>query len=140
MKFSTSFVALTHFALAFAVAVPEGQDCGVLGVMPVPEGADASEYRKCLEHPIQLLDGTLEERDSDLVARACYHGNQTPACSKDGWCYMNCDVNGEWCWMAENRGKGAWTSCKSHNDCVTAYFKRAAFCGVGGCKDCGCSC
>lgn len=28
------------------------EECGDLGVMPVPEGEDPSKYRKCLRHPL----------------------------------------------------------------------------------------
>ncbi|EUC43040.1 hypothetical protein COCMIDRAFT_101862 [Bipolaris oryzae ATCC 44560] len=69
-------------------------------------------------------------------------------CDK-GWCWRNCDgpfVNADvglkktWCWLAYESGNGGWTPCGRWQDCEWSYNNKAAKCGKGDCKACGCGC
>ncbi|KAL9945966.1 hypothetical protein D7B24_004777 [Verticillium nonalfalfae] len=153
--------AVTHAETTEKRALRLEQKCGILGVMEVPEGEDASEVRDCREHPTRLLQPGMNpgdaplptdyEESSDkspspqhrarslLAKRACWFG-KVVGCSKTGFCYRKCcDVDGPWCWTAKGReGLGGWWTCNSDRDCLM----RDA-CGMSKaplCKDCGCSC
>lgn len=137
--------ALLQAAQVLAEAAPMNAtaECGVLGVMDVPEGADPSEYRQCAEHPVALLTGDPSqhhETGTGLSRRECWHG-RAAGCSKTGWCYKRCcsGAYGAWCWTAKgSNGKGDWLSCNRDSDCTV---KQACGRSNGGsCKECGCSC
>ncbi|KAH7126592.1 hypothetical protein B0J11DRAFT_432271, partial [Dendryphion nanum] len=109
-------------------------ECGSLGVMEVPRGENATEYRKCRDHPLASKQSpevvpkrsvgstspanTFERRRrADIEKRACWHGASF-GCS-DNWCWSICDhyTTGKWCWLAVNDGKGAWAKCSAANQC-----------------------
>lgn len=63
----------------------------------------------------------------------------------NGWCWRNCDgpfLNWPktWCWLAYESGNGGWTPCGRWQDCEWSYNNKAAKCGKGDCKACGCGC
>ncbi|KAF8898184.1 hypothetical protein CPB85DRAFT_1152564, partial [Mucidula mucida] len=109
------------------------EECGALGVMKVPDvlpaGANATDIRKCANHPFTLEDGGLARAhprnpafDTSLTRRA------PDACVTDApygcssrptgkYCWKVCGNNGEWCWLANNFGVGSWTTCETYQDC-----------------------
>ncbi|KAI0543369.1 hypothetical protein F4679DRAFT_593056 [Xylaria curta] len=109
-------------------------ECGHIdNVMLVPEGANATDYRTCIEHPL----GRAGPSDGDsLSKRACWLGQAT-GCSK-GYCWKRCGddlAQGHWCWTAIG-GTGDWYQCSVDEQCHD-YMP----CGEGkGCASCGCSC
>ncbi|KAJ7573254.1 hypothetical protein C8J56DRAFT_805108, partial [Mycena floridula] len=127
-----------------------GRECGILGVMKLPEvlpaGIDLSpeKIRKCAEHPLRLIPSELKDEmeatvstvnaGSSLTKRACEFGSPF-GCSEHGFCWKVCDSAGGWCFTAKNGGIGAFETCETFNDCNTGMA-----CGIGNCKDCGCSC
>jgi hypothetical protein len=82
-----------------------------------------------LEQPLRL--GGVNTRGCAVRAYGC----------EDGYCWDKCSSKGEWCWLALERGRGDWVTCrKGHDeDCAPTIFRDA---GCGQCdKDvCGCSC
>lgn len=74
------------------------------------------------------------EHNNPLFKRECVDNNAF-GCSKNGYCWKNCDAAGGWCWTAEGDGTGDWIKCKSDDDCNMGQS-----CGAGDCDDCGCSC
>ena len=131
------------------------EECGNLGVMPVPEGADPSKYRHCLRHPSghdlgptepNSFDGTqgLSRREDSpanvLGKRACWKGRSygcSSGNSQDKWfCWKRCgsDYNaGQWCWLAADRGNGPWLTCSVDDQCDERIIQNI---GCGG----ACSC
>lgn len=55
------------------------------------------------------------EPEDQLFKRDCWYGKYY-GCS-DGWCYSKCGQPGQWCWLAANRGEGAWLKCTNDNQC-----------------------
>ncbi|KAF3935454.1 hypothetical protein ABW20_dc0108010 [Dactylellina cionopaga] len=161
------FTAATLFLIAqisggMAAAVSSAAaECGSLGVMQVPAGADPANFRKCAGHPLghardlsqttytPLTPEQIEKAQNvKLDARsvipalsgrgvnACWFGANS-GCTK-GYCWKSCGNNGEWCWTASSGGSGPWVQCNSANQCGSGEA-----CGQGcksGSNDCGCSC
>lgn len=147
MKFNTVLVALmVQFAGVLSVsseidasAAALVEECGDLGVMEVPEGADPANYRKCADHPLgasrrkyeqSLAPSDLEEfekrspaelKGADIfgrAAQACYY-DAGLGCS-GGYCWKACGSNGQWCWTAANaNGDGNWFKCSTYTQCNT---------------------
>lgn len=51
MRATVALYLAAQIAIASASAISAEEECGDLGVMPVPPGEDPSQYRKCFEHP-----------------------------------------------------------------------------------------
>ncbi|KAE8153387.1 hypothetical protein BDV25DRAFT_136989 [Aspergillus avenaceus] len=78
-----------------------------------------------------------KEVSNVFAAQKCW--TRSPyGCSKNRWCWKQCGGSGQWCWLAHNSGKGAWTSCTTDADCAPGTGD--SDCGSTGCKACGCSC
>lgn len=149
-------------------------ECGDLGVMPIPDGADPSHYRKCLLHPAgnfnphEHMVETDRPREADIAEleskgwpqeqdelveaiskwesspnnvfaskrMACWYDSYW-GCSRDGWCWSSCgccpDLEGYWCWLAGDYGRGPWLRC-TRNDQCNPTLSPAMMCGGG----CGC--
>ncbi|KAK2766264.1 hypothetical protein FQN54_007781 [Arachnomyces sp. PD_36] len=154
MKLNVFLTVALQVAGGLATAIPDAEArCGDLGAMTVPEGADASQFRSCLEHPLgaRPQSSDLENRAppmsshdmtkraepvlrDDVTAQACWHGD--PVGCTDGYCWKTCGDNGEWCWTALHEGTGPWYKCSASDQCHE-YMA----CGVGSsCDSCGCSC
>ncbi len=158
MKFLTAAIALQIFSVVSARSAAEYaalvQECGDLGVMEVPEGADPSQYRHCEAHPLgtdrrkykeQSLAPVDEKRsNAGNIKAADIFGRKEQACwweSSFGctgrYCWKSCGKPGEWCWTAAGDGGGKWLECRNWSDCNTKQN-----CGKG-CrvsKSCGCGC
>jgi hypothetical protein len=147
-------------AEAHGVAVAELiAECGDLGIMAVPEGANAGDYRKCLDHPegtdralsdpassIAPLDNDIvvpgpdsrQLKGSEIFGREAMKCEYSAGlgCSRNGFCWKACGTagDGKWCWTAGGIGFGDWLKCTTYADCSTW-----AACGQG-CAECGCGC
>jgi len=77
----------------------------------------------------------------ELEARGdCWFGKPI-GCSKSGYCWSVCsESDGNWCWLARDRGNGPWESCSDDEHCVNVWTKGLIECALGNCKDCGCKC
>jgi len=60
--------------IARSLAVPDDlspttdvEECGDLGIMPIPDGADPSLYRKCLLHPLGNINPTKDDEGSNIA-------------------------------------------------------------------------
>ena len=167
MKITIALLAVTlQVTGVLSVAAPVDaalvEECGDLGVLEVPEGADASEYRKCANHPLgenprkywqslAPIDAEFVKRDAlanpvdlkganifDRAAQACYY--QAGLGCSGGYCWKACATpgDGKWCWTAGGDGGGPWLTCGSYSDCSSG-----SSCGKNckpGNKACGCSC
>ncbi|EJT76565.1 hypothetical protein GGTG_06483 [Gaeumannomyces tritici R3-111a-1] len=131
-------------------------------------GAHPESYRKCKEHPLLLLAGgmpTTPSEDGDVMeaeavalevraadaadagrrvfarACACLKSGSNIGCEKD-YCWKECGRNREWCWLADNGGTGAWTTCRSAFHCAGKAIgsDKRADCSRGNCGARGCSC
>lgn len=132
------------------------EECGDLGVMEIPTGADPTLYRHCESHPLgpnrriytntDLLDpDTVPIPDPAALKGADIFGRAAQACTWDasigctnGYCWKKCGNPGQWCWTAYNKGTGDWARCQRATDCNSKES-----CGKNckkGNKDCGCSC
>jgi hypothetical protein len=157
-------IIAAHLASVFSSTIPEGTaaQCGTLGIMEIPTadlstGLISAGVRKCREHPLGgtrpgpgdslapfedtfLLDPVDGLGSRNVLTAESSNACQTGApygCSK-GYCWKICGAGGEWCWTADNGGKGKWWTCNTFKDCGTGD-KYA--CGMGnGCASCGCSC
>ena len=134
MRFAPSFLmAALQLGAALSSPVEETTgECGALGIMDVdmsklPSSVNTSEIRTCAGHPA----GTSPDA---LTKRSCYWGKKRAGCSK-GYCWKKCGSNGQWCWSAYNDGYGDWIGCNKDSQCNVNQA-----CGLGNCKDCGCSC
>lgn len=160
MKFNIGLIAIAlQVAGVLSIAAPDAAaaaECGPLGVMTVADGADPSQVRRCVDHPIgkrrdhvwQSLAPPeyLEERSlADLKGRdifaskeqECYY-DAGLGCS-GGYCWRACGNkpgNGKWCWTAAGDGTGNWLTCIGYIQC-----NPHAACGKGNqCESCGCGC
>jgi hypothetical protein len=136
-------------------------ECGRLGVMEVPEGAEENTIRHCLEHP-RFGDSTFhpvparvsdqerlnaaelrgssgaDEAVNELFSKktsACLKGSRQFGC-KDGTCWRACGSSGNWAWLTAKYGVGPWLKCSIDAQCDY---------GIGvssgeGCESCGCDC
>lgn len=86
--------------------------------------------------------------ENPLRARACWYGAMS-GWGSNGRCWKRCGGNidnGHWCWLAADRGRGAWATCAgSQTQCTNDCRSKAGLtnrydCGVGNCSECGCSC
>ncbi|ETS79643.1 hypothetical protein PFICI_09496 [Pestalotiopsis fici W106-1] len=139
MKFNREFILALFGAttIVSASANPESArvaECGSSeNVMSIPEGANASEYRSCLNHPAGKAGPTAMD---SLEKRDCWFGGDHGC--KNGYCWKRWGddlTNGYWCWTALNGGNGNWIQCSTDSQCTTIVA-----CGLGDCKDCGCNC
>lgn len=80
----------------------------------------------------------------DTAAGCDAHLSDSYGCASNGYCWMKCTYGSQWCWSAEDSGRGDWKSCsKNHSkeDCNPSSHQLA--CGRN-CKDnsaqCGCFC
>ena len=83
-------------------------------------------------------DGANKTSPNPLEKRACWFG-RTYDCSR-GYCYQRCGMNGEWCWLAADEGRGPWLTCQYNPDCSYKKVGVNTLCSQGNCKACGCSC
>ncbi|KAK6533668.1 hypothetical protein TWF694_002601 [Orbilia ellipsospora] len=168
------FTAVTLFALAqitggFCAAVSSTvAECGSLGVFSpdtiLPEGVQASDVRRCADHPLgrdrDLKNASLAPMDAEFTKRSQNNGEMTAdtviahlsgrsaqacffgapyGCTK-GFCWKSCGKNGEWCWTANQGGLGQWQACSTFGDCApSSNYACGAGC-TGKSKACGCSC
>ncbi|KAH7357357.1 hypothetical protein BKA66DRAFT_473432 [Pyrenochaeta sp. MPI-SDFR-AT-0127] len=68
----------------------------------------------------------IQPSSKELQGRACWKGKGF-GCSKDQWCYARCNPPGEknegqWCWLAQDRGNGHWASCSEDKQCDFRKF------------------
>ncbi|UPX19194.1 uncharacterized protein EKO05_0009463 [Ascochyta rabiei] len=160
MKLTIGFLALAFQAAGVLSARTAEEhaalveECGDLGVLEIPEGADPSLYRHCAEHPIgaerQWEDASLAPeankprsdvanmKGAELFARACYSG--APYGCDKGYCWKICGDGGQWCWTALGDGGGAWRTCSVWSQCSDSQDHKCGKNCKEGSKACGCSC
>lgn len=146
MKLGTAILLTT--AIATGVFSADEDDCGSLGLMvpdgaKLPAGVNASDVRKCAEHPLgrQAGPGGLVKRGGGCGGT----GGKESGCS-EGFCWKDChgiDVIigqnfGAWCWTARgDEGFGNWYPCTRDSDCKPSYACGKAimgtYCGLCGC-------
>lgn len=145
MKLSTAILLTT--AMAMGVFSADEDECGSLGMMVVdeaklPAGVNASNVRKCVDHPLGRKAGPgLVKRGGGCGG----HGGRLSGCS-NGYCWKDChgidayigQNFGAWCWTAKGEeGYGNWYPCTSDSDCKPSYTCGRAFTGSY-CGRCGC--
>jgi hypothetical protein len=85
---TTTFVGITTGSVVVADAAQieaAKVECGsAQNVMRVPEGADAAQYRTCIEHPLGAAAGP--RAGESLVKRDCWYGANT-GCT-NGMCFF----------------------------------------------------
>ncbi|CEJ83690.1 hypothetical protein VHEMI03225 [[Torrubiella] hemipterigena] len=169
MKFSIPLSSAMAMAMAMAMATlgisaatPEANPsrvCGRLGVtMDVIETKnmtreELSNLRMCAEHPLGNIRPTEGESlapmpdqpipKPELSVRKADKCEWTAPYGCSGYyCWKSCGApgDGQWCWTANNGGKGAWNKCVTYADCGTddVTFGCGVNCWNGG--SCGCSC
>lgn len=91
-------------------------ECGDLGVMQIPEGADPAAYRKCANHPLgdskskfpphsvdpsdmKKRANSAQLKGAEIFSRAkqACEWNSRGGCS-GRYCWKACGNAGEWCW------------------------------------------
>jgi hypothetical protein len=139
--------------------LPEGTDISTLRKCkkhPSELGITSPQYNATIEESdltSAAKRGELIATDAELEKRGqCTTGGRGHGLDYDygcdnGWCWRNCDgpfwQTGErktWCWLAYESGAGGWTPCGRWQDCEWSYNNKAAKCGKGDCKACGCGC
>lgn len=145
MKLGTTILLTT--AIATGVFSADEDECGSLGLMvpdgaKLPAGVNASEVRKCADHPLSREAGPrLAKRRGGCGGT----GGKMSGCS-DGFCWKDCqgiDVMigqnfGAWCWTARgDEGFGYWIPCTGDSECKPSYACGQAiegtYCGLCGC-------
>lgn len=139
--------------------LPEGTDVSALRKCkkhPAELGIVSSLY-----NPDEEADTTSSTKQEDPIEVAsiakrglCPKGGRGTGWDYDygcdkGWCWRNCNgpfisenplSKKTWCWLAYESGNGGWTPCGRWQDCEWSYNNKAAKCGKGDCKACGCGC
>jgi hypothetical protein len=131
-------------------------ECGILGVMDVPEGFLESEVRHCREHPSFAPDYAARlEKEAVLAAAkhrgkhrhaftdyaatdvsraeplSCWSGSKQYGCT-DGYCWRACGSTGNRCWLAADSKGGAQLSCSVDEQCTWDI----GVCSEGVCETC----
>ncbi|KAI7776617.1 hypothetical protein LA080_004767 [Diaporthe eres] len=129
MKLSTAILLIA--AMAKGVFSTDQDECGSLGLMVVdeaklPAGVNASDVRKCADHPLGRRAGPgLAKRGGGCGG----HAGRLSGCS-NGYCWKDChgidayigQNFGAWCWTAKgDESYGNWYPCTRDSDCKPSY-------------------